>query len=74
MLELLISLSYIAFGVLLFAIDIKYNISRFLTTGCFDDGGFGLMLCIYIVFSPIVLLSMIWNTIINFFNYIFKNK
>jgi hypothetical protein len=69
MIELLIAILYIIAGIALFKIDIEYNISRFLTAGCFDDGGFGLMLCIYIVFSPIVLLSMIWNTIRNFFNF-----
>ncbi len=73
MLELLISLAYIAFGILLFKVDIEYNVSRFLSVGCFDDGGFQVMLVFYIVFSPIVLLSIIWNTITKFLNYIIKN-
>lgn len=73
MLELLISLSYISFGILLFIVDIKFNLSKFLYKGAFNDGGFGLMLAIYIVFSPIILLSIIWNTIAKIFNYIIKN-
>jgi len=74
MLELLIALSYIAFGIILFKIDIEFNISRFLYTACFEGAGFQLFMIFYILFSPIVLLSMIWNTIAKFLNYIIKNN
>jgi len=74
MLELLIALSYIAFGIILFKIDIEFNLSRFLYTACFEGAGFQLFMIFYILFSPIVLFSIIWNGIAKFLNYIIKNN
>ena len=72
MLELLIAILYIAWGIALFKIDIDYNISGILSIGCFDGAGFNILFIFYAALSPIVMLRTIINQFIRLFNYIYK--
>lgn len=72
MLELLIAILYIAWGIALFKIDIDYNISGILSIGCFDGAGFNILFIFYAALSPIVMLRTIINQVIRLFNYIYK--
>lgn len=63
MLELLIAILYIAWGIALFKIDIDYNISGILSVGCFDGAGFNILFIFYAALSPIVLISIVLHQI-----------
>jgi hypothetical protein len=69
MLELLIAILYIACGITLLKIDIHWNISGILYTGCFDGAGFNLLFLFYAAFSPIVMCSIIINQFRKLINY-----
>ena len=69
MLELLIAILYIAFGIALFKIDIDYNISGILYTGCFDGAGFNILFIFYAALSPIVICKTIINQFRKLINY-----
>jgi hypothetical protein len=72
MLEILIAILYLAWGIALFKIDIDYNISGILSAGCFDGAGFNILFLFYAALSPIVMLRTIINQVIRLFNYIYK--
>jgi hypothetical protein len=61
MLELLIAISYVAWGITLFKIDINHNISGILSVGCFDGAGFNVLFLFYASLSPIVMIAIILN-------------
>lgn len=69
MLELLIAIVYIAFGIALFKIDIDYNISGILYTGCFDGAGFNLLFLFYAALAPLVICKTIINQFKKLINY-----
>jgi len=59
MIELIIAILYVAWGITLFKIDIDYNISGILSTGCFNGQGFNVLFIFYAALSPIVICSTI---------------
>jgi hypothetical protein len=63
MIELILAILYIIFGISLFKFDIEYNISGRLYAGCFDDKGFELYLIFYIIMSPLIVGIIIYNQI-----------
>ena len=69
MLELLIAILYIAFGIALFKIDIEYNISGILYVGCFEGAGFNILFIFYAALSPIVICKAIINQTKKLINY-----
>lgn len=72
MLELLIAITYVILGIILFKIDINYDLSGILTFGCFENKGFEILFIFYAAMTPIVLFMMIMNSIRKMFVYIFK--
>ena len=75
MLELLIAIIYIAFGIALFKIDIEYDLSGILYVGCFEDAGFEILFLFYAALSPIVICKAIINQIKKLINYVrYKTK
>lgn len=68
MIELLIAVLYIIWGITLFKIDIDYDISGILYAGCFEDKGFELFFIFYIVMSPIIVGIIIYNQLKKIFN------
>lgn len=56
MLELLISLGYVAIGILLFKIDIEKNLTGFLKPYCLEGAGFALYFIFYAALSPLILI------------------
>jgi hypothetical protein len=73
MLELLISILYVAWGITLFKIDIDYDISGILSVGCFDGAGFNILFIFYAALSPIVMIRIVINQLIRLFNLLYKN-
>jgi hypothetical protein len=63
MIELILAILYIIFGISLFKFDIEHNISGRLYAGCFDDKGFELYLIFYIIMSPLIVGIIIYNQI-----------
>ena len=70
MIELILAILYIIFGISLFKFDIENNISGMLYAGCFDDKGFELYLIFYIIMSPYVVGVIIYNQIKNLIKYL----
>ena len=70
MIELLIAVLYIIFGIALFKIDIDYDISGILYSGCFENKGFELFFIFYIVLSPIIVVITIYNQFKKLFRYL----
>jgi len=69
MLELLIAIIYIAFGIALFKIDIEYDLSGILYVGCFEDAGFEILFLFYAALSPIVMFRIVINQFRKLINY-----
>jgi hypothetical protein len=69
MLELIIAILYIVFGLTIFKIDIEYNISGILSAGCFDGAGFNVLFIFYAFLSPIVICKAIINQFRKLINY-----
>jgi hypothetical protein len=73
MLELLISILYVAWGIVLFKIDINHDLSGLLSFGCFEGAGFNLLFIFYAALSPIVMVSIVYTQFKRLLNYLFKN-
>jgi hypothetical protein len=73
MLELLIAILYVAWGITLFKIDINHDLSGILYFGCFEGAGFSLLFIFYAALSPIVMICIVLNQFKRLFNYLFKN-
>jgi len=73
MLELLISILYVAWGIALFKIDIDYDISGILSVGCFDGAGFNILFIFYAALSPIVMIRIVINQLKIFSNLLYRS-
>jgi|APCry1669188879_1035177.scaffolds.fasta_scaffold00707_5 hypothetical protein len=70
MIELLIALLYIVWGIALFKIDIDYDVSGILYAGCFENKGFELFFIFYIIMSPIIVVITIYNQFKKLFRFL----
>ena len=73
MLELLIAILYVAWGITLFKIDIEYDLSGILYAGCFDGAGFNILFIFYSALSPFVMIRIIINQIKRVYNLFYKS-